>query len=483
MFSLFITVSKKADVENLFRSSELQEVIVKEGNVQRTEYYDKNGHLSYAADKHYAALIKTSNDHSVLQEYFDEHGNPAQQVTGYYAILREYDDIGRNYRLTYLDNEGNPVLIRSGYAIIERTFNQDNQVEWEMYFDTEGNPVKTKSIGYGSHKEYNENGRNTLIVYVDENKKPIITRLGYAILYRTFYEEGPWTGKVENELYFDEQDQPIALPLGQYGVHKEYDEYGRNNILTYLDIKGQPMITKEGYTTIMRTFYPDDTVRTEMYFDLNGEPVVFSQGQSGILRENGNTTFLDADGKEQFNFRNFLYANPISVPFIAFIVIVGSMLAGKKENAILLLVYLGFIFYMTLMYRNKADTRTELELFWSYKQFFSSQLFRLEILNNIWLFIPLGTILYKLLPKVYVPLVSILFSLILESIQYFTGLGLCELDDVISNSLGALIGFGFGYALEPVINRFKVNNRYRIHPMGTIINDQNRNHWNRNNIS
>ena len=307
-------------------------------NREKISYY-QDGELRYAADKHYATAIKTRGDNCQLEEYFDEHGNPAEQALGHYALLREYDDLGRNYRVTYLDLDGSPVLISLGYSINERTFNQDNKAEWEAYLDTEGNPVKTRSLGYGRHNEY-ENGKNVLVTYLDENKNPMITRLGYAILRRTFYETDPWTGKVENEFYFDESDQPIALSLGQYGVHKEYDEFGRNNVLMYLDVDGQPMITEAGYTTVKRTFYPDDTVKTEMYFDLEDNPIALSQGQYGVLRENGATVFLDANGYPQFNLRNWLYANPISVVLIALVVVAASMMLSRKANWFLLVLYI-----------------------------------------------------------------------------------------------------------------------------------------------
>ena len=37
-------------------------------------------------------------------------------------------------------------------------------------------------------------------------------------------------------------------------------------------------------------------------------------------------------------------------------------------------------------------------------------------------------------------IVTVLFSTLIEGVQYFGGFGLCELDDVICNTLGAMIG-------------------------------------------
>ena len=81
-----------------------------------------------------------------------------------------------------------------------------------------------------------------------------------------------------------------------------------------------------------------------------------------------------------------------------------------------------------------------LDLFWSYRLFFISPVMRLQILNNIWLFVPLGAMLYRLWPRGYVVLIPVLLSLGIETLQLVLGRGLFETDDIISNSLGGLIG-------------------------------------------
>lgn len=44
----------------------------------------------------------------------------------------------------------------------------------------------------------------------------------------------------------------------------------------------------------------------------------------------------------------------------------------------------------------------------------------------------------------------------IEIIQFNTGMGLCELDDLISNGFGGLIGVGFVYSLELAIKKFRL---------------------------
>ena len=81
-----------------------------------------------------------------------------------------------------------------------------------------------------------------------------------------------------------------------------------------------------------------------------------------------------------------------------------------------------------------------LDLFWSYRLFFISPVMRLQIFNNILLFVPLGAMLNRLWLRGYVVLIPVLLSLIIETLQLVLGRGLFETDDIISNSLGGLIG-------------------------------------------
>lgn len=193
-----------------------------------------------------------------------------------------------------------------------------------------------------------------------------------------------------------------------------------------------------------------------MYYDMHGQPVALSQGQFGKLIENGEIIFLDEKGRKQFNIQQYLYTNHISVIMIALVIVVISLIPFRKREDILLAVfYSTFIFYITLMNRELNDSKAELEIFWSYKKIYSDQTLRIEILKNIWLFVPLGSILRKLCSLRWVLLIAISISVAIEIIQYVTGLGLAEYDDIISNVIGALIGFEYGYIIEHLISFVK----------------------------
>ena len=450
-FFLLITITSMstcADAEEMVRSSSLQMVIKKEGNIERRDYIDDEGVITYAADKHYATVIKTSDDKTLLEEFFDASGAPAQQVLGNYALIREFNSDGRNYKIIYLGIDGEPVLTTMGYAILIRSFNEGGDTEVELYYDTEGRPVETSLVGYGCLKEYDEIGRNIRITYLNENNQPAICGQGFASMCRSYYETGPAAGQVKTEFYYDENRKPIKLSLGQYGIYKEYDELGRCVLQTYLDETGRPMVTNQGHSSVRRTFYEDDTVKTETYYDINGKPVRLREGQYGSIRRDGIVTYLDAKWNKMFNLRNFLVGNRLSVIVLCSLIVVFSGLCNRNANYVLLILYMLFIGYMTLLNRESVVSKLNFELFWSYRYFFVNSDFRWEVLNNYLLFIPLGTILYHVYPDRKALLIPVVYSVIIETIQYFMGIGLCELDDVISNGLGAVLGFGAGLFLN-----------------------------------
>lgn len=127
-------------------------------------------------------------------------------------------------------------------------------------------------------------------------------------------------------------------------------------------------------------------------------------------------------------------------------------MSSKKHLSVLFLaVYLLFVFYITLFSRSSSLLRTcRLELFWSYLEWMrgNARLGR-EILLNIALFVPLGYFLCNVLQNwrkrkfIFLAVgISFLITAAIEAIQYFDGRGLCEVDDVFNNVLGACIGAG-----------------------------------------
>jgi len=123
----------------------------------------------------------------------------------------------------------------------------------------------------------------------------------------------------------------------------------------------------------------------------------------------------------------------------------------KKDKKTLLisvfLIYCMFVLWMTIFKRTpRLERKIVFDLFWSFKKFLAGSTKGekevVQYFNNILFFIPFGA-LFPWKKKWTVLFISaFIFSIVIEAVQYIFMLGWCELDDVICNTLGALIGFG-----------------------------------------
>ena len=94
-------------------------------------------------------------------------------------------------------------------------------------------------------------------------------------------------------------------------------------------------------------------------------------------------------------------------------------------------LYICFIFRMTLWNRSVYPYHIFYGLFWELK----NQMWG-DILKNIVLFVPLGFIIGSRKGLI----IGSLLTCGIETTQYFTRLGYCELDDVLNNMVGTVIG-------------------------------------------
>ena len=112
----------------------------------------------------------------------------------------------------------------------------------------------------------------------------------------------------------------------------------------------------------------------------------------------------------------------------------------------MLLNYVLLLLFLTVFGRRSQDYyRINLELLDSYRKAFcdNEQLLARQILLNIAAFIPVG-FLGTLAPKRFrLPLgllAGVLLSVFIEGMQYVMRNGYCEADDLVSNTLGTIVG-------------------------------------------
>ena len=349
---------------------------------------------------------------------------------------------GNNYRLDYIDDKGNIAIHPTkGYATMIQIKDEDGHAIEEHYYNTNEKPVMCSGGYYGIHRIY-QDGKCIEYTLVDQDGNPMEIAAGYSTIKQKYNHKN----QVTEVYYYGKDGSPAMLSSGQYGEKREYDSEGRNYKSTYIDESGHPIETNKGYSTVRREYNQNNQVTLTWFYDLDGNHVDIGRGQYGILYiyENGQyvkSVPVDINGNEQFLLDQLLAKSPWLVAVSAILLILITILLNTKARFILFICYTLFIFYMTLFIRESGSQRYELELFWSYQQFFTSPALGLEVINNIWLFIPLGTLLASLNKKQRILLMAIVLSVFIESVQYFFGLGLCELDDIIGNSLGAWLGW------------------------------------------
>ena len=125
---------------------------------------------------------------------------------------------------------------------------------------------------------------------------------------------------------------------------------------------------------------------------------------------------------------------------------------GKNRERVvawvLLVIYIGFIIYTTLLCREPGDYRQyNFQLFWSYQRFFDDiEPQGRQILLNILFFVPFGMLAPLCVDgswkrKLAITVITAcLLSGTVEFLQLLCRLGFAEFDDVFDNTMGAAIG-------------------------------------------
>ena len=418
-----------------YTSSELSIRETVDGSVTSTSYVNPDGVITEAIDMGYATVcrMQDENDRVVEERYLDASGDPVARYDDYYGLSYEYDETGTV--ITYLDAEGNPVKRSDGYSIIVRT-QVGGRASDDFYYDLNGQQVQCSGGYYGLHRGYNSDCQNISLSFFDKDGHAVSTSSGYAI--KTYQHD--MDGTIVGEQYFDTEGNPARSLLGQYGELYQRNEQGYIVQITYLDADGNPAPTNAGSTILKRTYHRDGTADTDMYFDANGNPKALSKGQYGIKRSGKVNLLLDRNGNVMLCVDNLLNGFPCMVVVFGCVVCLLMIVLPKSLSVVLTIVYVAFILYETLMFRESGDARTNLALFSYAGKFLKEQSVRVGVINNIWLFIPLGTRLYTWFQKKWVLIVPFMMSVAIETTQYIAGLGIAEFDDVFGNTMGGWIG-------------------------------------------
>ena len=127
---------------------------------------------------------------------------------------------------------------------------------------------------------------------------------------------------------------------------------------------------------------------------------------------------------------------------VLFIAFKGVRTGFRWSSVLLLIEYIFLLFCSTVIFRPTGETRQfDFHPFWSYDR---PELL-VENIMNVIVFIPVGMILGSLLRVkgswAIALLIGCSISLTIESLQFWFTKGFSELDDVMHNTVGCLIGY------------------------------------------
>ncbi len=172
--------------------------------------------------------------------------------------------------------------------------------------------------------------------------------------------------------------------------------------------------------------------------------------------------------KDIIEFASRSIPHDASVPITCLIILIAVFIfARRKSNDIttavfssLLVSYMSFVLWSTLVRRSVVETGSKLIPYWNYRDLMivKDPFDYFEIFFNIALFIPVGISLRGVIgagKAGRIILYGFLCSMIIELAQFVFNRGLCETNDVIHNTIGCAFGVGLFYLVKTVIYKFK----------------------------
>lgn len=351
---------------------------------------------------------------------------------------------GNVRRVNNVDASGEIVFDETkGYAYVKYILDDRGLIILELYYGLDDKLCEQAAGYFALERHYDKMCRNDKLVYLGANLKPIKNNAGYSIVHREFYEDN----KVEFELYYDENNRPVTISNGAHGVKYIYDLSQRISEIIYVGNDKQELRLSSGYSKIKRKYNSKGQLELEMYYDIDDNPVRLNKMQYGIKYLGESVLYVNEYGSPWLYLDNYLNIMPWLVIIFGFFLCVLSCFASASYRVVLLIGFFIFVAFETFIGRETGFQLANTELLWSYKLFLQDAAVRKEILLNIWLFIPFSALLYSFIKNVKVIIPIILLSFAIECIQYKFQLGLFEIDDIISNTIGSVMGINIYYCI------------------------------------
>lgn len=230
----------------------------KEGFAHRISWYDNIGRLIAQKDVTIDGIV-----HGLIG--FREFIDSEKRECAYY-IHRE-------------DGQGHIISNDNGSVFEYSEDDNKGRTIKNMYLNADKTPLPDKDGDFGLRYEYDDEKRLTIMTCLDESGLPHNNKLGFGIIHSYKNEEG----KEIKRMYFTVEGVPITINdlLGCYGLSYEYPNE-HNNIVGYLNEKGEIITNSHGYAYREECLNPETGIRRVFYYD----------------KDRNNTQSLEDDNKE-----------------------------------------------------------------------------------------------------------------------------------------------------------------------------------------
>lgn len=152
-------------------------------------------------------------------------------------------------------------------------------------------------------------------------------------------------------------------------------------------------------------------------------------------------------GDMDFVFMALLMLGACITLFLMFVYLLRNFTEMRKGPLSLFVLYLLVLAYITIFSRHGQNSTAIFTSFTAIQEAIETRSFEplKHMLLNVLLFVPLGVLFPMMQPEKLNSLLRIIpvgamLSVTIESIQLLLGLGQCDLEDIVANTLGAVIG-------------------------------------------
>ena len=206
---------------------------------------DEKGNLVFTYNR-----SQTKDSYKVISTYSDDYGFPLMiRDSAYFYLRTTFDERGFETLMEFFDDQGMPITNKDGVYQTEHQYlnNGLELAQYSRFLDGRRTIDRFNNCGYIHTKFTIDSLQVTEAVYIDADLKPRRSTEDSIIMQRYKYDEHRRLIEIS---YWDEYEHPDTCAQGVHAICCEYNRYGQQTHVKYLNRDNQPCATNEGLLEI-----------------------------------------------------------------------------------------------------------------------------------------------------------------------------------------------------------------------------------------